>query len=71
MDIGVWHKISCGEDNMSKFVTEVMNVSGGCIVRSRNFIDTPAVSQTLILNMMAQRVKDTDTYKLVPGTVVP
>lgn len=70
-DIGIWHQLSSQENNVDS-VTDAMNVSGGCIVRTRTA--KGAVAQTLLLNMRVVRVQANSHiayYKLEPGVIVP
>lgn len=70
-DIGVWHQLSSQENNVDS-VTDAMNVSGGCVVRTRT--SKGAVAQTLLLNMRVVKVQTNSPmacYKLEPGVIVP
>lgn len=70
-DVGIWHRI-VSEESIVDSVTEAMNVSGGCVIRTRT--KQGSVAQTLLLNMRCVRAQDDrklSYYKLEPGVIIP
>lgn len=70
-DVGIWHRI-VAEENASGSITEAMNVSGGCVIRTKTKLGS--VAQTLLLNMKCVKTQDDRNfpcYKLEPGVVIP
>lgn len=70
-DIGIWHQLKQQDSNFNS-VTDAMNVSGGCVVRTRT--SKGSVAQTLLLNMRVVKVQEDKHiyyYKLEPGVIIP
>lgn len=71
-NIGVWYPVQAENDKVTSIVTEAMNVSGGCVVRTRT--KEGGVAQTLLLNMRCVKAEGNNPfsfYKLEPGVIIP
>lgn len=71
-NIGVWNLVQAEDDRVTNSVTEAMNVSGGCIVRTKT--KDGGVAQTLLLNMRCVKAEGNSPlsfYQLEPGVIIP
>lgn len=67
METSRWHELECN-DSDQRIVTEGMNVSGGCLVRTVTWqqgVCPTGVSQTFLSNMHVEEIREDGRFKYV------